>query len=250
MRKFVLAAALAALAGPSFAAGESVELKSVDWPHAGPFGTFDRAALQRGFMVYRDVCAACHSLRYVAFRNLEEIGLTEAEVKTVAASYQVVDGPNDAGEMFERPGRPSDRIPPPYPNEKAARAANNGAYPPDLSLIVKARKGGENYIYSILTGYTDPPAGVELREGMNYNAYFPGHQIAMPPPLSDGQVTYPDGTNASVDQMARDVVSFLAWAAEPTLEARKRLGVKVMLFLAVFSVVLYAAKRKIWAEAH
>lgn len=250
MRKFVLAAAFAALASPCLAAEEAVALKSPDWSHSGPFGTFDPAALQRGFMVYRDVCAACHSLRFIAFRNLEEIGLSEAEVKAVAAGYQVVDGPNDEGEMFERPGKPSDRIPSPYPNEKAARAANNGAYPPDLSLIVEARKGGEDYIYSLLTGYQDPPAGFELREGMNYNAYFPGHQIAMPPPLIDDQVTYPDGTSATVDQMARDVTTFLAWAAEPNLEERKRLGVKVMLFLAAFSVVLYAAKRKIWTEAH
>jgi ubiquinol-cytochrome c reductase cytochrome c1 subunit len=206
--------------------------------------------VQRGLQVYKEVCAACHSLRYVAFRNLEDIGLSEAEVKAFAATYQVVDGPDDSGEMFDRPGRASDRFPSPYANEKAARAANNGAYPPDLSLITKARLGFEDYVYSILTGYEEPPAGVELREGMSYNAYFPGHQIAMPKPISDDQVTYPDGTKATVDQMAHDVTSFLAWAAEPNLEVRKRTGVKVMLFLLAFAIVMYAAKRKIWSAAH
>ena len=249
MRKLVLAAALSLAALPAVAA-EAVKLKEAEWHHAGPFGTFDRAAAQRGFLVYKDVCAACHSLRYVAFRNLEEIGLTEGEVKAVAEGYQIVDGPNDSGEMFERAGKPSDRFPSPYPNEKAARAANNGAFPPDLSLITKARVGFEDYVYSVLTGYEEPPAGVELREGMNYNAYFPGHQIAMPKPINDDQVAYPDGTKATVDQMAHDVVTFLAWAAEPNLEARKAMGVKVMLFLIAFAIVLYVAKRKIWANAH
>ena len=250
MRKLALAAVLAAFAFPVAAADEAPKPKQVDWHHSGPFGTFDRAAAQRGFLVYKEVCAACHSLRFIAFRNLQEIGLTEGEVKVLAAGYQVTDGPNDAGEMFERPGKASDRVPSPYPNEKAARAANNGAYPPDLSLIAKARLGGENYVYSLLTGYDPPPSGVQMREGMSYNTYFPGHQIAMPKPINDDQVTYPDGTKASVDQMARDVTTFLAWAAEPNLEARKSLGVKVMLFLAAFSVVLYAAKRKVWADVH
>ncbi len=249
MLKFALAAAVAVAALPALAT-EEVKLKEAEWHHAGPFGTFDRAAAQRGFLVYKDVCAACHSLRYVAFRNLEEIGLTEAEAKAVAGTYQIVDGPNDSGEMFERAGKPSDRFPSPYPNEKAARASNNGAFPPDLSLITKARVGGEDYVYSLLTGYVEPPAGVELREGMSYNAYFPGHQIAMPQPISDDQVAYPDGTKASVDQMAHDVVTFLAWAAEPNLEVRKQTGVKVMLFLLAFSIVLYAVKRKVWAAAH
>ena len=249
MRKLALAAALAVAALPALGA-EAVKLKDAEWHHSGPFGTFDRAAVQRGLLVYKEVCAACHSLRYVAFRNLEDIGLSEAEVKAFAATYQVVDGPDDSGEMFDRPGRASDRFPSPYANEKAARAANNGAYPPDLSLITKARLGFEDYVYSILTGYEEPPAGVELREGMSYNAYFPGHQIAMPKPISDDQVTYPDGTKATVDQMAHDVTSFLAWAAEPNLEVRKRTGVKVMLFLLAFAIVMYAAKRKIWSAAH
>jgi ubiquinol-cytochrome c reductase cytochrome c1 subunit len=249
MRKLALAAAFAVASLPALAA-EAVKLKDVEWHHAGPFGTFDRAAAQRGFLVYKEVCAACHSLRYVAFRHLEDIGLTEAETKALAATYQVVDGPDDSGEMFERAGKPSDRYPSPYPNEKAARAANNGAYPPDLSLITKARVGFENYVYSVLTGYEEAPAGVEVREGMSYNAYFPGHQIAMPQPINDDQVAYPDGTKASIDQMARDVVTFLAWTAEPSLEARKKMGVKVMLFLLAFAIVLYAVKRKVWAAAH
>jgi ubiquinol-cytochrome c reductase cytochrome c1 subunit len=162
----------------------------------------------------------------------------------------VRDGPNDEGEMFERPGRPSDKFHRPFANEKAARAANNGAYPPDLSLIVKARPDGANYLYGLLTGYSEAPAGVAMGEGMNYNKYFPGHQIAMPPPLSENSVTYSDGTPASVDQMSKDLTTFLAWTAEPELEDRKRTGIKVILFLLVLTGLLYAAKRKIWAAVH
>jgi ubiquinol-cytochrome c reductase cytochrome c1 subunit len=168
----------------------------------------------------------------------------------LAAEVEVTDGPNDQGEMFQRPGRPSDRFPSPFPNEQAARAANNGAAPPDLSLMVKARAGGADYIHALLTGYSDPPQGVTLMEGMHYNKYFPGHQIAMPPPLNPDQVTYADGTKATVEQMAHDVSAFLAWAAEPELEARKRLGLKVVLFLLILTGLLYVAKRKIWSDVH
>jgi len=243
------AAALVLPAG-AWAAGEAVPLKHVDWHHGGVFGTFDRAEVQRGLQVYKEVCASCHGLKYVAFRALESVGLSEAQVKAFAAGYTVQDGPNDSGDMFERPGRASDKFPSPFPNEKAARAANGGAYPPDLSLLIKARAGAENYMYSLLTGYKPAPAGFQLGQGMNYNEFFPGHQIAMPQPLNDGQVTYADGTNASVDQMAKDVTAFLAWAAEPNLEDRKRLGIKVILFLIVLSGLFYAAKRKVWADVH
>jgi ubiquinol-cytochrome c reductase cytochrome c1 subunit len=213
-------------------------------------GTFDRAAAQRGFQVYREVCSACHSVDYLAFRNLTALGFSADEVAAVAAEYTVTDGPDDTGEMFERPARPADPIPPPYPNPEAARAANGGALPPDLSLITKARAGGADYVYSLMVGYGEAPAGEAPREGLNYNNYFPGHWIAMPPPLSDGQVSYTDGTEATVPQMAEDVATFLTWAGEPTLEQRKQSGLKVMLFLIVLTGLTYATMRKVWADAH
>jgi ubiquinol-cytochrome c reductase cytochrome c1 subunit len=257
MRRFALLAfAAAALIGSGFAAsparaseGEPM-LEHQHWSFDGLFGTFDQAAAQRGFQVYKDVCSACHSLSLVAYRNLSDIGLSEDEIKAVAAQYNVTDGPNDAGDMYERPARPSDKFVAPFANANAARAANNGALPPDLSLIVKARKGGADYVYGILTGFVQPPAGVTVADGMYYNAVFPGHQIAMPPPLSDGAVTFADGTEASVHQMAHDVTTFLAWAAEPELDARKHMGVKTILFLIVLTAMAYAVKRKVWAEVH
>ena len=203
-----------------------------------------------GYQVYKEVCASCHAMKYKSFRNLEDIGFSEGEVKAIAASYSLKDGPNDAGDMFERPGRPSDRFVSPFANEKAARAANGGAYPPDLSLIIKARHDGANYVYSLLTGYETAPGDMKMNDGMNYNPYFPGMQIAMAQPLQDGQVTYADGTQATVDQMARDVVVFLQWAAEPEMEERKQMGVKVLLFLFVMTGLLYVAKRRIWAKIH
>jgi ubiquinol-cytochrome c reductase cytochrome c1 subunit len=243
-------AALIGLAAESVQAAETATLPVEHWSFQGIFGTFDRAALRRGFQVYREVCSACHSMNLLHYRNLQEIGFSEDEVKQIAASVQVTDGPNDAGEMYERPGRPSDTFKAPFPNEQAARAANNGALPPDLSLIVKARAGGADYLHAILAGYGEPPPDLKLAEGMNYNKYFPGHQIAMPPPLSEGAVTYADGTKATVDQMAFDVANFLAWAAEPTLEERHYTGVKTVLFLIVLTALLYAVKRKVWAEVH
>jgi len=184
------------------------------------------------------------------YRDLQDIGFTPDQVKAIAANVQVTDGQNDAGEMYERPGRPSDVFKPPFPNDNAARAANNGALPPDLSLMVKARKYGPDHVHGIMTGYGEPPAGMQMAEGMNYNKYFPGHQIAMPPPLSDGAVTYADGTKATVDQMATDVANFLAWAAEPKLEQRHMIGVKSVLFLIVLTALLYGIKRKVWAAVH
>ncbi len=232
------------------AAATSTPLKQVDWPHSGPFGTYDRAAAQRGLQVFREVCAGCHSLKYIAFRNLAELGLTVDEVKAVAAEYEVEAEPNADGDIEMRAAKPFDIFPAPFPNANAARASNNGALPPDLSLMVKARPGGENYLYSLLSSYVDPPDDFELGDGMNYNPYFPGHQLAMAPPLSEDGVEYSDGTKASVEQMARDVTTFLAWAAEPQMEARKSMGVKVLIFLFLFSLLMYAVKRKVWADVH
>jgi ubiquinol-cytochrome c reductase cytochrome c1 subunit len=232
------------------AADETPPLPRQEWSFDGVFGTYDRASLQRGFQVYKEVCSVCHPVKHLYFRDLGEIGYSEDEVKAIAAGYQVTDGPNDQGQMYQRPGRPSDQIPGPFPNDQAARAANNGALPPDQSLIVKARAGGPNYVYGILTGYKEPPADFKMLEGMNYNEFFPGHQIAMPPPLSDNAVTFADGAPATVPQMAHDVTSFLTWAAEPNLDDRHRTGFKVILFLVVAAGVFYAAKRKIWAPIH
>jgi ubiquinol-cytochrome c reductase cytochrome c1 subunit len=223
---------------------------AVDWQHDGVFGTFDRAAAQRGFQVYREVCSACHGLTFVAFRNLADLGFSEEQVQALAAEYTVEDGPNDQGEMFERPAAPADPIPPPYPNPQAARVANGGALPPELSLITKARANGSDYVYSLMVGYEEPPADATGPEGTYYNAYFPGHWIAMPQPLSEGLVSYGDGTEASVEQMALDVTTFLTWAGEPTLEQRKQSGLKVMLFLIVLTGLCYATMRKVWADAH
>ncbi|MDF1792667.1 MAG: cytochrome c1 [Thalassobaculaceae bacterium] len=239
-----------ALSTPANAAGEEIEIPSHDWSFKGPFGTYDRGALQRGFQIYKNVCASCHALNYVAYRNLEHFGYNEDEVKAIAAEATVIDGPNDEGEMFERPGKPSDRFVAPFANDKAARAANGGAFPPDLSMIVKARPDGANYVRSLLLGYVDPPADFKMMEGMNYNAYFGGHQIAMAKPLYGDDVTYEDGTPTSIEQEAEDVVTFLAWASEPEMEERKRAGVMTLLFLLVFTGLLYATKRKIWADVH
>jgi len=249
-RAALIALAAWSLAPLAQAAEEAPAPIEVDWPHEGVFGAFDYAAAQRGFKVYEQVCASCHGLDYVAFRHLEGIGFDEAQVRAIAAQYQVTDGPNDQGEMYEREGRPSDRFPPPFANEQAARAANGGALPPDLSLITKARADGSNYLYSLLRGYEEPPADVEPRPGMFYNVYFPGHWIAMPPPLAEGIVEYDDGTEATVEQMAYDLTTFLTWAAEPTLEERKQVGLKTMLFLVVLTGLLYATKRKVWSDVH
>jgi ubiquinol-cytochrome c reductase cytochrome c1 subunit len=236
-------------AHPAGAAGEAVPLQR-SWSFEGFFGTYDRGAAQRGLQVYREVCSACHGLKYIAFRNLEALGFTEDEVKAIAADYQVTDGPNDEGEMYQRPAKPADHFPSPFPNNEAARFANGGALPPDLSLITKARADGTNYVYSLLQGYEEAPPDAHVVEGSYYNAYFPNHWIAMPPPLFDDQVAYADGSSTSVEQMAGDVATFLTWTAEPTLEQRKRTGLKVLLFLIILTGLFYATKRKIWADAH
>lgn len=240
---------------------EALPPKKMSWSFDGPFGTYDRASLQRGFQVYKEVCSACHSLQRVAFRNLADKGGPEfstEQATAIATMYKVPAEPNeqgkttdDMGQTLTRPAVASDYFPPPFPNEKAARAAMNGALPPDLSLIIKSREGHENYVYSILTGFGQkPPANEKMARGMNYNPYFPRHQIAMPPPLTDGSVMYADGTQSTVDQEARDVVTFLTWAAEPKMEERKRTGFNVMLFLFGFTALLYFSYRRVWHGEH
>ena len=233
---------------PCFAIAEDhIVLKEMYWPFEGMFGSVDRQAAQRGFQVYKEVCAVCHSMNQLSYRNLKNLGFSDEEIKELASSVTVKDGPNDQGDMFDRPGLPYDKFVSPFANDNAARAANNGALPVDLSLIIKARGDGANYVYSLLTGYQDAPEGFEMMPGLTYNHYFPGYQIAMPSPLSDDIVSYSDGTNATIDQMARDVVIFLQWAAEPEMEARKAMGLKVILFLLAFTIVFYIAKKRIWS---
>jgi ubiquinol-cytochrome c reductase cytochrome c1 subunit len=247
----LVAGGLLLAGGPALAAGEALPPPDVDFSFDGLFGTFDRASAQRGFQVYKEVCSNCHSMRQLFYRNLRELGLSDAEVRAIAATVEVQDGPNDEGQMFERPGRPSDRFRSPFTNEKAARAANNGALPPDMSVLVKAREHGADYVYAVLTGYSDPPEDFHLMEGMNYNKYFAGRQIAMAPPLAgEGQVEFKDGTKATVEQMAHDVTTFLAWAAEPELETRKQMGVRIVLFLTILGGLAYAVKRKVWSDVH
>ena len=270
-----MAIALGLLAGNALAAGVVEVPPRNTWSFSGPFGTFDNAQLQRGFKVYREVCASCHSMSKLAFRNLAQPGgpeFSEAQVKTLAASYQVKDGPNDAGEMFERPGRAADRIPSPFPNKQAAAAANGGAIPPDLSVIAKARtyergfpwfvfdiftqfqEQGVDYSAALLQGYVEPEHGIEVPPGKYYNKYFPAKIISMPKPLSDGQVEYVKGADGkpqapeTVDQYAKDVSAFLMWAAEPHMEQRKETGFRVLAFLLVFAGLLYFTKKKIWSR--
>jgi ubiquinol-cytochrome c reductase cytochrome b/c1 subunit len=235
--------------------------KDVSFSFEGPFGTYDRGALQRGYQVYKEVCAACHSANHLAFRNLAEPGgpeFSEAQARALAAAAKVPAEPNDKGETTDDKGAPllrsatlADKFPLPFPNEQAARANNGGALPPDLSMVVKAREGGPQYVYSILTGFgAKPPHGFKVTDGKYFNPYFEGWNISMPQPLKDGSVSYSDGTKATLDQEAHDVVTFLAWASEPKLEERKRLGLGAMVFLVVLAGILFAAYRKIWKDAH
>lgn len=260
MRKLLVSGALAlsvlAAGAVAIAAEKEVHPPHKHWHFQGPFGTYDRAAAQRGFQVYKEVCAACHSLRMLSYRNLVELGLTEAQVKGIAAEAQIADL-NDDGAPVDRPGKLSDPFKRPYANDAAAAAANGGKAPPDLSVIVKAREGGADYIHALLTGYVPfeklTPAQIkefEVTKDDNYNTYFPGHKIAMPAPLVDGKVTYVDGTKTTVEQMSSDVTEFLAWASEPHLEDRNRTGVRVILFLLVLAGMMYAVKRQVWADKH
>ena len=245
------AIALSLSVGTVRAAEGAATPPDLDWSFEGVFGTYDRASAQRGLQVYLEVCAGCHSMDLLAYRNLGDLGFNDDEVKAIAERYTVTDGPDENGDMFERPALPSDNFVSPYANEAQARAFNNGAYPPDLSLIAKARPHGVDYLAALLTGYEDtPPDGSELMPGMYYNIYYPGNQIAMPQFLYDDGIVYADGTEATAEQQARDVSLFLMWAAEPKLEDRHSMGVKVILYLVVFAGVMYGVKRKVWADQH
>jgi ubiquinol-cytochrome c reductase cytochrome c1 subunit len=259
MRKFLLTAtAVAALVLPwakhGFAADETsateseAPLMKQEWSFNGMFGKYDKEQVQRGFQVYKDVCSACHAMQYLAFRNLADLGYSDAQIKTLAAQYQVEDGPDENGDMFKRPAKASDYYPKPFANDQMARASNGGALPPDLSLMAKAREGGPDYVYSLLLGYDEPPAGMTLGAGMNYNKFFPGRQIAMAKQISDGIVTFADGAPNDAQHIAKDVSAFLQWVAEPKLEARHNTGFRVMLYTLLFTILAYAAKRHIWAR--
>jgi cytochrome c1 len=268
-RSIIVALALAAFALPALAQ-EPVHEEAPPknrWSFAGPFGKYDQGQLQRGFKVYREVCSVCHGVKMLAFRNLADPGgpgFTTAQAQAIAAEYKVQDGPNDQGEMFERPGRLADYFPPPFPNDQAARARYN-AVPPDFSVIAKARgyergfpywvldmltqyqEHGVDYITALMLGYEDkPPAGVTVPPGSFYNKYYPAHTIAMPPPLSDKRVDYTDGAPMTVEQYAKDLSAFLMWAAEPHLDQRKRVGMQVFIFLIVLALLLYFTKKKVW----
>jgi ubiquinol-cytochrome c reductase cytochrome c1 subunit len=246
--KIIYSLILILLAGSSFAASEAQAPKQMRWPFEGVFGKFDHQAAQRGAQIYMEVCSTCHALNHLYYRNLADLGFSAEEIKEIAHNKRVIDGPDSTGEMFERPAVPSDRFVSPFANEEAARASNNGAYPVDLSLIVKARADGANYLYSLLTGYQEPPEGLNMMPGLYYNPYFEGGQIAMPTPLVDSQVEYMDGTTSSVHQMAYDLTVFLQWAAEPEMEHRKSMGLKVMLFLIAFTILFYIVKKNTWRK--
>jgi len=222
-----------------------------NWSFKGIFGTFDRASLQRGYQVYQEVCSGCHSAQHLSYRNLSEKGGPEfsvEEAKAIAAQFEVEDGPNSDGEMFMRPGRLSDKFVKPYPNVEASKAANDGAYPPDMSVLAKARKGGADYIYSLLLGYEEPPEGFEIEEGVYYNKYMSGNKIKMTAPLSDGLVKYSDGTESTTAQMAKDITTFLVWTAEPHLESQHRMGFKVIIYLIILLTLVYMSKQKVWSR--
>ena len=227
------------------------EFMKNNWSFEGVFGTFDRASLQRGYQVYQEVCSGCHSVQHLSYRNLSEKGGPEFspdEAKAIAAQFEVTDGPNEDGEMFTRPARLSDKFVSPFPNVKAAAAANGGAYPPDMSVLAKARKGGANYIYSLLMGYEEAPAGYELDDGVYYNKYMPGNKIKMAEPISDGIVEYADGTETSKAQIVKDVTTFLVWSADPHLEERHKMGFKVFFYLIVLLTLVYLSKQKVWSR--
>jgi len=259
MRKFMLAFSAAGAVGsggfvlalnanpPTVAASESVIPPKLTWPHSGLFNSYDHHSIRRGYQVYKQVCAACHSMKYLAYRNLVDVIYSEDEAKAEAEEAQVKDGPDDKGNMFERPGKLSDLFPSPYPNEQAAKAANNGAAPPDLSFITSARNGGENYVFHLLTGYCDPPGGVSGDEGQYYNPYMAGGWIAMAPPLYNEVIEYDDGTPASMSQLAKDVCCFLRWASEPEFDYRKKIGLQAMFICAGLCGISYYMKRHKWS---
>lgn len=273
LRKGIALAALgfALIAAPAMASTTHAEPKDVKWGFEGPFGKFDQAQLQRGYKVYREVCSACHSMELMSFRNLGQKGgpfydpkyknpNDNPYVKAIAKDYQINDIDSETGDVIQRPGTSADRFPNPFPNEPAARASNGGALPPDLSTMAKARELGPRYIYSLLTGYEEPPAGLEVPAGKHYNPYFPGDLsafykgpkvpeggfIGMPPPLAPDKVSFDDGTKSSVEQQAKDVVAFLTWASEPKMEERKSFGIAAIIYLLILSGILYASYKRIW----
>ena len=253
IRKIILAVILSFMpVSVAYAGGgDAPTPPSRDWSFSGPFGRYDKAAMQRGYQIYREVCASCHGMKRIYFRNLEALGYNEAQIKNIAREYTVEDGPNDEGDMFERPALPSDAFVSPFANDNAAKFANNGSLPPDLSLITKARANGSNYLHALLTGYHEhAPHGETLGEGQYWNTYFPGHKISMAPPLIEGQVSYEDGTPETLEQYAHDLVQFLTWAADPYMEERKEAGFKVLIYLLIFAGVMLAVKRKIWSDQH
>ncbi len=249
-RYLLLAGLLIGFSPVAQAAGDAPKPPTHEWSFNGPFGYYDKAAMQRGYKIYREVCASCHSMKHMYFRNLEALGYNENQIKNIASEYSVQDGPDDEGEMFDRPAKPSDGFPAPFANDKAAAYANDGAVPPDLSLITKARMNGPDYLYALMTGYQEPPHDADVVEGKHWNKYFPGHNISMAPPLSDDLVAYEDGSAQTVEQYSKDLVQFMMYAADPHMEARKKAGFRVILFLLVFAGIMYAVKKKIWADLH
>ncbi len=251
LNRVILTVLLSLIPLSSFAAEVNKNYLKTNWSFEGIFGTFDRASLQRGYQVYQEVCAGCHSMQHLSYRNLSEEGGPEfsvEEAKAIAAQFEIQDGPNSDGEMFMRPARLSDKFAKPYPNVEASAAANGGAYPPDMSVLVKARAGGADYIYSLLLGYEEAPTGFELDDGVYYNKYMPGNKIKMSAPLMDDIVEYADGTQASTEQMAKDVTAFLAWAAEPHLESQHKMGFKVIIYLIVLFTLVFMSKQKVWSR--
>ena len=235
----------------AYSSEKKVEFLKNNWNFEGVFGTFDRASLQRGYQVYQEVCSGCHSMQHLSYRNLSEKGgpeFTKEEAKAIAAQFEVTDGPNEDGEMFTRPARLSDKFVSPFPNVKAAAVANGGAYPPDMSVLAKARKGGADYIYSLLMGYEEAPAGYELDDGVYYNKYMAGNKIKMAEPIYEDAVQYSDGTKATKEQITKDVTAFLVWAGDPHLESRHKMGFKVFFYLIILLMLVYLSKQKVWAR--
>jgi len=248
---FISITATLSFADSQHSHGANTKYLKTDWSFKGIFGTFDRASLQRGYQVYQEVCSGCHSMQHLSYRNLSEKGgpeFSKEEAKAIASQFEVEDGPNSDGEMFMRPARLSDKFIKPYPNVEASTAANGGAYPPDMSVLAKARANGADYIYSLLMGYDEPPAGFELDDGVYYNKYMPGNKIKMSAPLSDGLVEYSDGTQATTEQMTKDVTAFLVWASEPHLEAQHRMGFKAIIYLIILLTLVYMSKQKVWSR--
>ena len=251
LNRVILTILIYIISHSSFAEEINTNYLKTKWSFSGIFGTFDRASLQRGYQVYQEVCAGCHSVQHLSYRNLSEKGgpeFTVEEAKAIAAQFEVEDGPNADGEMFMRPARLSDKFAKPYPNVQASIAANGGAYPPDMSVLAKARAGGADYLYSLLLGYEEAPPGFELDDGVYYNKYMPGNKIKMSAPLSDGIIDYSDGTQSTAEQMAKDVTTFLMWTAEPHLETRHKIGFKTIVYLIILTILVYFSMKKIWSR--